>query len=71
MQLIQHSPERMAEFRNAQSALFNPAQRFVHRYLRYLEHEENNDKNKNMNDNAVINTMHFKPQEIPLRPVFL
>lgn len=71
MQLIQHSPEKMAEFRNAQSELFHPAQRFVHHYLRYLAHEENNDKNENTNDDAVTNTVHFKPQEIPLRPVFL
>ena len=36
MKLIQQSPEQMAIFRQAQNELFNPAQRFLHHYFRYL-----------------------------------
>lgn len=38
MKLMQKSPRKMAAFRLAQSELYNPAQRFVHNYFRYLSY---------------------------------
>ena len=42
MKLIQQNPDKMAIFRQAQSELFNPAQRFLHHYFRYLSYEDQN-----------------------------
>ena len=42
MKLIQQQPEKMAIFRQAQSELFDPAQRFLHHYFRYLSYEDHN-----------------------------
>lgn len=39
MTLIQQSPDKMAIFRQAQSEIFNPAQRFLHHYLRSVNHQ--------------------------------
>ena len=41
LKLIQQSPEKMALFRQAQSELFNPEQKFLHHYFRYFAHENN------------------------------
>ena len=40
MEAIQRAPDKMAVFRQAQSELFNPGQRFLHHYLRAFSHEK-------------------------------
>lgn len=44
MQLMVQAPDQTAIFRQAQSELFTPANRFIHHYLRYLSYEETNIK---------------------------
>ena len=56
MKLTQQSPENMAMFRQAQSEVFNPAQRFVHHYLRVVNHEQ-----------GVMSEVESVPVSSPLR----
>lgn len=66
MKLIQQSPGQMAVFRQAQNELFNPGQRFLHQYFRFLAYK-----------NAEAEVRPFSPPvnthlyEIPLRNEFL
>lgn len=68
MQLSQRSPGQMAIYRQAQSEIFNPAQRFLHHYLRFI-----NCKNStNDASGHQVLQMTTRPlREIPLRPEFL
>lgn len=61
MKLIREAPDKMAIFRQAQSSLFDLAQRFVHRYFRYLSYEE---------ASAVVEFCQ-SPIDIPFRDQFL
>jgi hypothetical protein len=65
LQLIKQSPNKMAVIRQAQSALFNPAQRFLHHYLRYFDNENLNFTVQPTQDVTV------PLEQIPLRQEFL
>ena len=65
LQLIKQSPNQMAVIRQAQSALFNPAQRFLHHYLRYFGNENLNFTVEPTQDVTV------PLEQIPLRQEFL
>lgn len=68
MQLIQQSPGQMAIYRQAQSELFNPAQRFLHQYLRYLNCEDNS---VGVKVQQTLPPTNYSLHEIPLRHEFL
>jgi len=60
MKLIQQSPDKMALFRQAQSELFNPGQRFLHHYFHYLSLE-----NSGAEQPSLLKPLPLK--DIPLR----
>lgn len=68
MKLIQQSPGQMAIFRQAQIELFNPIQKFLHHYFRFLAYENRNaEDDVNQFSLPVISPLH----DIPLRDEYL
>ena len=65
MQLIQQTPDNMAAFRQAQSELFNPTQRFLHHFLRIFNHEHSRPIKLDGSDPS--NCLAFSLNDIPLR----
>ena len=63
MRLIQQSPDKMSEFRRAQIEIFNPAQRFLHHYLRSVS----NDASSNPVEIVHLTKLKSDLSGIPLR----
>jgi len=65
MKLMVQAPDQTAIFRQAQSELFTPANRFIHHYLRYLSYEEPNIKQLSPQE-AILTTLELPDLEFSM-----
>lgn len=71
MKLIQQSPEKMSEFRHAQSELFNPTQRFLHHYFRIVSNDSTPLATNAEKSVPCSLSLQIPLQDIPFRHEFL
>lgn len=77
MALIQQSPQKMTQYRQAQNELFQPERRLLHQYFRYFvfdtgQTDRNLPETSNLMNQVPSNMISIKtPDNIPLRHEYL